>query len=31
MSEFNRLVAVSTDLESTLLPIGDGMMVAVKK
>lgn len=31
MSEFNRLIAVSTDLESTLLPIGDGMVVAVKK
>lgn len=29
--EFNRLVAASKDLESTLLPIGDGIMVAVKK
>ena len=31
MREFNRLVAASPDLESTLLPIGDGMIVAVKK
>lgn len=31
MSEFNRLVAASPDLESTLLPIGDGMIMAVKK
>jgi len=31
MREFNRLVAASADLESTLLPIGDGMIVAVKK
>lgn len=31
ISEFNRLVAASPDLESTLLPIGDGMIVAVKK
>lgn len=29
--EFNRLVAASPDLESTLLPIGDGMIVAIKK
>lgn len=31
MREFNRLVAAASDLESTLLPIGDGMIVAVKK
>jgi predicted O-methyltransferase YrrM len=31
MRDFNRLVATSPDLESTLLPIGDGMIVAVKK
>jgi predicted O-methyltransferase YrrM len=31
VSEFNRLVAATSDLESTLLPIGDGMVVAVKK
>jgi predicted O-methyltransferase YrrM len=31
MSEFNHLVAASPDLESTLLPIGDGMIMAVKK
>ena len=31
MREFNRLVDASPDLESTLLPIGDGMIVAVKK
>lgn len=31
MSEFNRLVAALPDLESTLLPIGDGMIMAVKK
>jgi predicted O-methyltransferase YrrM len=31
MSEFNRLVTASPDLESTLLPIGDGMIVAIKK
>lgn len=31
MSEFNQLIVASTDLESTLLPIGDGMVVAVKK
>ncbi len=29
--EFNRLVAAAPELESTLLPIGDGMIVAVKK
>lgn len=29
--EFNRLVAASPELESTLLPIGDGMTVALKK
>ncbi|MFZ7103081.1 MAG: O-methyltransferase [Peptococcaceae bacterium] len=31
MHEFNRLVAASPNLESTLLPIGDGMIMAVKK
>ena len=31
MSQFNGLVAASPELNSTLLPIGDGMMVAVKK
>lgn len=31
ISEFNRLVAAAADLESTLLPIGDGMIVAIKK
>ena len=31
MREFNRLIAAASDLESTLLPIGDGMVVAVKK
>lgn len=31
MREFNRLVTASPDLESTLLPIGDGMIVAIKK
>ena len=31
MREFNRLVAASPELESTLLPIGDGMIVAVKR
>lgn len=29
--EFNRLIVAEPDLESTLLPIGDGMVVAVKK
>ena len=29
--EFNRLVAAAPELESTLLPIGDGMTIAVKK
>ncbi|MCH4239195.1 MAG: O-methyltransferase [Oscillospiraceae bacterium] len=28
---FNRLVADSSELDSTLLPIGDGMIVAIKK
>ena len=31
MREFNRLIVAAPDLESTLLPIGDGMVVAVKK
>lgn len=31
IQEFNRLVANSPELESTLLPIGDGMVVAVKR
>lgn len=31
MLEFNQLIAASQELESTLLPIGDGMVVAVKK
>lgn len=31
INEFDRLVAASPDLESTLLPIGDGMIMAVKK
>lgn len=31
MRRFNRLVADSPELNSTLLPIGDGMIVAVKK
>ena len=31
MRRFNRLVAGSLELDSTLLPIGDGMIVAVKK
>lgn len=31
VDEFNRLVVASPELESTLLPIGDGMVVAVKK
>lgn len=31
MRRFNRLVAASPELNSTLLPIGDGMIVAVKK
>lgn len=31
VGEFNRLVAAAPGLESTLLPIGDGMTVAVKK
>lgn len=31
MQEFNQLVAASSKLDSTLLPVGDGMMVAVKK
>ena len=31
VAEFNRLVAKSQELSSTLLPIGDGMIVAVKK
>ncbi|WMJ90432.1 O-methyltransferase [Anaerocolumna sp. MB42-C2] len=31
MSKFNRLVAEAPNLESTLLPIGDGMIVAIKK
>lgn len=30
ISEFNRLIAAAPDLESTLLPVGDGMIVAVK-
>ncbi len=29
--EFNRMIAAATELESTLLPVGDGMVVAVKK
>jgi caffeoyl-CoA O-methyltransferase len=29
--EFNRLVAANDELENTLLPIGDGVTVAVKK
>lgn len=29
--EFNRMIAAAPDLESTLLPVGDGMVVAVKK
>ena len=29
--EFNRLVAAAPELESTLLPIGDGLTIAVKK
>ena len=31
VEKFNHLVANSTELSSTLLPIGDGMIVAVKK
>lgn len=31
MRKFNRLIAAAPGLESTLLPIGDGMAVAVKK
>jgi predicted O-methyltransferase YrrM len=31
INEFNRLIAATSDFESTLLPIGDGMVVAVKK
>lgn len=29
--EFNRLIAAAPDLESTLMPIGDGIIVALKK
>lgn len=31
IDRFNRLVASNPDLESTLLPIGDGLVMAVKK
>jgi predicted O-methyltransferase YrrM len=31
LDEFNRLVCAHPELESTLLPIGDGLTVAVKK
>lgn len=31
INQFNKLVVSSTELDSTLLPIGDGVIVAVKK
>ena len=31
MQEFNQRIAASARLDSTLIPVGDGMMVAVKK
>jgi len=31
MDEFNQKVVSSPELESTLLPIGDGMMLAIKR
>ena len=30
IDEFNKMVAESPDLESTILPVGDGLTVAIK-